>query len=296
MREQMPLVWKLKLLILFSPLTEWIERTQFLRLRLREKTLEYGRQERTPASRNKIESFIKFYNINMNDFEPSDSNAYATFEEFFTRSLKPGSRTIHDEDNPCQAVVVADSRVVVFDSVAITQSIWIKGKQFSIQNLTLEPKLSKVWSDGAVASFRLSPQDYHRYHSPVEGTLVWWKQIPGEYYNVDAIALRSNVDILTSNARSCACISTKAFGQVLFVAIGATGVGTVKFHDHFRKEGSKIKKGEEVGMFEFGGSSIIVAFEKGRILFDEDLISVSKRAITVNVEVGMRLGKALISA
>jgi len=129
----------------------------------------------------------------------------------------------------CQAVVVADSRVVVFDSVAITQSIWIKGKQFSIQNLTLEPKLSKVWSDGAVASFRLSPQDYHRYHSPVEGTLVWWKQIPGEYYNVDAIALRSNVDILTSNARSCACISTKAFGQVLFVAIGATGVGTVKF-------------------------------------------------------------------
>jgi len=69
-----------------------------------------------------------------------------------------------------------------------------------------------------------------------------------------------------------------------------------RFHDHFRKEGSKIKKGEEVGMFEFGGSSIIVAFEKGRILFDEDLISVSKRAITVNVEVGMRLGKALISA
>ena len=66
-----------------------------------------------------------------------------------------------------------------------------------------------------------------------------------------------------------------------------------RFHDHFRKEGSKIKKGEEVGMFEFGGSSIIVAFEKGRILFDEDLISVSKRAITVNVEVGMRLGKAL---
>ncbi|CAM6005567.1 unnamed protein product [Sphagnum balticum] len=154
-----------------------------------------------------------------------------------------------------QAVVVADSRVVVYDSVATTQSIWIKGKNFSIQNLTLEPELSKVWSDGAVASFRLSPQDYHRYHSPVEGTLVWWKHISGEYYNVDAIALR--------------------------------------FHDHFRKEGSYIKKGEEVGMFEFGGSSIIVAFEKGRILFDEDLISVSKRAITVNVEVGMRLGKAL---
>lgn len=83
--------------------------------------------------------------------------------------------------------MVADSRVVVYDSVATTQSIWIKGENFSIRNLTLEPELSKVWRDGAVASFRLSPQDYHRYHSPVEGTLVWWKHISGEYYNVDAI-------------------------------------------------------------------------------------------------------------
>lgn len=79
-----------------------------------------------------------------------------------------------------------------------------------------------------MASFRLSPQDYHRYHSPVEGKVKWYKQIPGDYFQVDPVALQSSVNILTENARCCVCIETEDFGLVLFVAIGATDVGTVE--------------------------------------------------------------------
>ena len=126
-----------------------------------------------------------------------------------------------------KAVVVADCRLVVYDTVSSARAIWIKGKHFTIANLIGDAKLASQWDNGAVASFRLSPQDYHRYHSPVTGRVSWYRQLPGEYYQVDPLCIRSGVDILTQNARCCIGISTEEFGEVLFVAIGATNVGTV---------------------------------------------------------------------
>lgn len=67
---------------------------------------------------------------------------------------------------------------------------------------------------------------------------------------------------------------------------------TCRINEEWREPGAKIQKGDEVGIFQFGGSSIIVAFEKGRIRFDDDLTMMSKKAIAVDVEVGMSLGKA----
>ena len=79
---------------------------------------------------------------------------------------------------------------------------------------------------------------------------------------------------------------------MLFVAIGATDVDTVEIIERWEKGGSKVNKGGEVGLFQFGGSSIIVAFEKDRIQFDEDLLSVSRQLVMMDVEMGMSLGKA----
>lgn len=165
----------------------------------------------------------------MEDFEPSDISAYDTFKDFFVRRHAPGSRPIFAENDPTKAVVVADSRVVVYPSVSQTKALWIKGKNFTIENLILDAGHAKAWSNGAVASFRLSPQDYHRYHSPCTGKVIWFKQISGDYYQVDPLCLTSKVDILTRNARCCLEIETQEFGNVLFVAIGATNVGTVEY-------------------------------------------------------------------
>ena len=164
----------------------------------------------------------------MADFEPSDPDAYDTFEDFFVRAHKPGSRPIHAPDDPKSAVVVADSRVVVYQSVAASRKIWIKGVDFSITNLVMDTQLGARFDDGAIASFRLSPQDYHRYHSPVSGKVRLFRSMPGDYYQVDPVALRSDVDILTRNARDYVVIESEEFGDVLFVAIGATDVGTVR--------------------------------------------------------------------
>ncbi|KUM56295.1 hypothetical protein ACN42_g10921 [Penicillium freii] len=292
-REQQPLLKKLKLLLLFNPLTEWLDTTHAMRLYMHRKNVKAGRDEGTPASKQQINSFVDFYKIKMDDFEPSDTSAYATFEDFFVRAHKSGSRPIFAEDDPSRAVVVADSRVVVYETVEQSKKLWIKGLDFSITNLVMDTRLGAQFENGAVASFRLSPQDYHRYHSPVTGKIKLFRSMPGDYYQVDPVAIRSDIDILGRNARDYLVIETEHLGNVLFVAIGATDVGSVRIHDRWQTAGNEIQKGEELGIFQFGGSSIIVAFQSGRISFDEDLLSLSQEAIAVDVEVGMSLGRAL---
>jgi len=292
-REQQSLWKKLKLLLLFNPVTEWIDRTHALRLWTHRKNLTAGRQMGKLQSHAQIKAFIDFYHIDMDTFEPSDPEKYPTFEDFFVRKFAPNARPIFAQGDPTKAIAVADSRAVVYQSVEKTRALWIKGSRFTIQNLIKDEKRSVQWRNGSVVSFRLSPQDYHRYHSPVKGKVKWHKDIAGDYLQVDPVALHSSVNILTENARSCVCIESDDFGDVLFVAIGATDVGTVEIHDEIKQKGHSVEKGDEIGLFQFGGSSIIVAFEQGRIQFDDDLERFSNKEVMVDVEVGMSLGKAI---
>lgn len=291
-REQQPIMKKIKLAILFSPVMEWVDTTHALRLWMHNKSLREGREYAKSSSKNQIEGFVRTYGIDMSQYHPSEIDAYGSFEDFFVRRHRQGSRPIHARDDPTKAVVVADCRVVVYETVAESKKIWIKGKDFSITNLVMDQKIGQQFADGGIASFRLSPQDYHRYHSPVTGVIKHFRTMPGDYYEVDPLAITSQIDVLTRNARDYLVIETKEFGDVLFVAIGATEVGTVRINEQYQKHGATVTKGDEIGLFQFGGSSIIVAFERGRIRFDDDLLSLSKQAIMVDVEVGMSLGQA----
>lgn len=85
--------------------------------------------------------------------------------------------------------------------------------------------LGRDFDGGPIASFRLSPQDYYRYHSPVTGTVKLARSVPGDYYQVDAIALQSDMDILTRNAREYLLIGTKEFGYVFVCHYWGHGCG-----------------------------------------------------------------------
>lgn len=188
-----------------------------------------GEVEGAPESKNKIKSFVDAYGINMDDFDPSNIEEYPTFEDFFTRRHKKGSRPIYEPKSPYSAVVVADSRVVTYATFPEAHKLWIKGHNFSIEHLIMDRQLARTFTDGSVASFRLSPQDYHRYHSPVGGVVKRYRSMPGDYFQVDPVALHSGVDILTRNRRDYLIIKSEEFGYVLFVAIGSTEVGSVKY-------------------------------------------------------------------
>lgn len=207
---------------------EWIDTTHAMRLWMHHRNTKAGIEESKPMSHNKIKGFINFYGINMKDFEPSNPEEYTTFEDFFVRKHREGARPLEEFNNPKRATVVADSRVVTYDTVAESKKLWIKGTDFNITNLVMDNRLGARFDNAAVASFRLSPQDYHRYHSPISGTIKEFRSLPGDYYQVDPVALRSRVNILTNNARDYVVIDSPEFGEVLFVAIGATDVGTVQ--------------------------------------------------------------------
>ncbi|EPS73610.1 phosphatidylserine decarboxylase [Genlisea aurea] len=164
------------------------------------------------------------------------------------------------------------------------------GQKFSVKGLLGPDVSSDDFIDGSIVIFRLAPQDYHRFHVPVSGTIEEFVDIPGCLYTVNPIAVNSKYcNVFTENKRTVCMISTKEFGKVAFVAIGATMVGSITF---VKKEGDHVKKGDELGYFSFGGSTVICIFEKDKIEIDGDLLGNSARSLETLVCVGMRLGNA----
>ncbi|KAM1225717.1 hypothetical protein ACFX13_045151 [Malus domestica] len=246
--------------------------------------------EKQGRKMNSVESakdIPKFDQINLADVKHPLEH-FKTFNEFFVRELKPGARPIACMDRDDVAVCAADSRLMAFKSVDESLRFWIKGRKFSIHGLLGKDQCSSGFIDGSLVIFRLAPQDYHRFHFPVSGTIQKIVNIPGCLYTVNPIAVNSKYcNVFTENKRVVSIISTAEFGKVAFVAIGATMVGSVTFS---KKEGDHIKKGEEFGYFSFGGSTVICVFEKDAIEIDEDLLSNSARSLETLVSVGMKLG------
>ncbi|KAH0784655.1 hypothetical protein KY290_004253 [Solanum tuberosum] len=255
---------------------------------LRSLSEKQGKKMDSAESAKEIPNFIEFFKdqINMDEVKyPLEQ--FKTFNEFFIRELKPSARPIAFVERDDIAVCAADCRLMAFNSVADSIRCWIKGRKFSIQGL-LNEMCSSEFVNGALVIFRLAPQDYHRFHFPVSGTIEKFLELPGCLYTVNPIAVNSKYcNVFTENKRVVSIISTEHFGKVAFVAIGATMVGSINFS---KKEGDYVRKGDEFGYFSFGGSTVICVFEKDSIRIDEDLLENSGRSLETLVSVGMQLG------
>jgi phosphatidylserine decarboxylase len=131
------------------------------------------------------------------------------------------------------------------------QSIWVKGRDFSVERLlgSAYPEDAKRYHNGALGIFRLAPQDYHRFHIPVDGTLLPPKTIEGEYYTVNPMAIRSALDVYGENVRVIVPIDSIAHGRVMVICVGAMMVGSTVIT---RQAGEKVARAEELGYFKFG--------------------------------------------
>ncbi len=104
-----------------------------------------------------------------------------------------------------------------------------QGHSFSIAGLLGDSALAGHFTNGAMAIFRLAPQDYHRFHFPLSGTVRSITNIPGRLYTVNPVAINSKVDVFGENKRAVVLIENPVFGVVAFVAVGATVVGSIVF-------------------------------------------------------------------
>jgi phosphatidylserine decarboxylase len=169
--------------------------------------------------------------------------------------------------------------------------------------------LASAFQGGSIAVFRLAPQDYHRYHFPINGVLLETHVIDGPLYTVNPIAV-NKVDVFTVNQRTVSILDSPEFGkvpcltlhskldigfiltllQVAFVCVGATLVGSI-VHTHQLQQ--PFTKGDEFGFFQFGGSTTILLFQSGRIEYDADLLQHSGSSVEVLLKMGERVGRAL---
>ncbi|KAF8753348.1 Phosphatidylserine decarboxylase proenzyme 3 [Rhizoctonia solani] len=255
---------------------------------LKSMSIKQGQKYDSPESAREIPAFIEFHNLNVEEIkDPLDS--FKSFNEFFYRKLKETARPVDEPGNPSRAVSCADCRMMAFETVSEATRLWIKGREFSVKRLLGETYAHEApkYDGGALGIFRLAPQDYHRFHSPVDGVVGPMTYIAGEYYTVNPQAIRTQLDVYGDNARKIVPIDSPVFGRVMCVCVGAMMVGSIVTTV---KEGESIARGQEFGYFAFGGSTIVILFEKGKLKWDDDLLSNSSSTLETLVRVGMGVG------
>jgi len=239
-----------------------------------------------PKVQRRIHHFVAEYSLDLSEME-KPVREFQTFNEFFSRKLRPGSRVCAFPDDLGRIVSAADCRLTVHNTMESAKEVWIKGKSFSVANLLANPEMGKLFEDCSLAIHRLAPQDYHRYHSPVDGKVVSITSHPGSYYTVNPMAVRSTVAVYSDNVREVLYIDSPQFGLVAFVAVGAMLVGSNQFTV---KVGDQVKRADELGFFKFGGSTCLLLIQKGRCKYDDDLVSNSRRALETLVRTGDGIG------
>ena len=253
-----------------------LTRTQVRKL-LKSMSVKQGKKYDDPASKAEIPKFIEFHRLDLSEvLLPLDE--FKSFNEFFYRALKPDARPCSAPNNPRIVVSPADCRSVVFNRIETATNVWIKGREFSVKRLLGDayPEDASRYEGGALGIFRLAPQDYHRFHIPVDGVMREPRTIAGEYYTVNPMAIRSALDVYSENVRIVVPIDSPEFGRVMVICIGAMMVGSTVIT---RKTGEEVKRAEELGYFKFGGSTLVLLFETGKMVFDSDLVDNSNGAL-----------------
>lgn len=204
---------------------------------------------------------------------------YGSFNEFFTRRLKAGARAVGGG-----LVSPADGRLMLYLGADADSPFPLKGASKSLRTVFGADAPSGKYD---IAVIRLAPVDYHRFHFPCDSKLEGEiKVIPGKYHSVNPIALVKYPDVYADNERQIAKLSA-AFGEYYLVDVGAFGVGTIR--QTF--SGREFKKGEEKGLFKFGGSTVIFIAKAGTIKFDEDIVKNSARGLESRVLCGEKIGE-----
>jgi phosphatidylserine decarboxylase len=247
----------------------------------------YGYLQKRPASAKKILPFINKFNVDATEFRDPVST-FVSFNDFFIRHLKREVRPVVAKKDI--AIIPADARYYFYQNIANGDGFIVKNKKFNLAELLGSESLAGQYADGSMIMARLCPTDYHRFHFPCDCIPDQAQLINGYLYSVNPLAVKKNLDIFTENKRMVTLLDTESFGQVAYLEIGATNVGSIRqTYTPFVPQ----LKGAEKGYFEFGGSALIILFAKGTIELDSDLITATQKGLEMRCLLGQSLGRAL---
>ncbi len=225
-----------------------------------------------------IRWFVGRYNVNMDEALDSDITHYTSFNDFFTRALRPGVRPIAQADYVCPV----DGRISQFGAIDKDQIFQAKGHNFTTTALVGgDAALAAQFEHGSFANLYLSPRDYHRIHMPCDGRLTRMIYVPGELFSVNPTTARGIPGLFARNER-VVCVFDTANGPFVMTLVGATIVGSMATVWHgvvnpprsgqvrdwsYANDHIVLKKGEELGRFLLG-STVVMLFPKDTLQFN----------------------------
>ncbi len=222
-----------------------------------------------------IRWFVKRYAVNMSEALNPDVTSYASFNEFFTRPLKPGARPLAVADLICPV----DGAVSQFGDVNAGRIFQAKGHDYTATTLVGgDAALAATFNGGSFATLYLSPRDYHRVHMPCDGRLLRMIHVPGELFSVNPVTARNVPGLFARNER-VVCVFEGAHGPWVLVLVGATIVGSMATVWHGmvnppRPAGVRewtytdgppieLKQGDEMGRFLLGSTVVMLFPQRG---------------------------------
>lgn len=230
-------------------------------------------------SKGRIKSTVERANINLSEYEKS---TFKSYNDFFTRKIKKENRPIVMSTE--SFIAPCDSKVSAY-KISDKSNFFIKNSVYTITDLLGgNEELADNYKDGYCLIFRLTVDDYHRYCYIDDGEKGDNIYIPGILHTVNPIAL-GRYNIYKRNCREYTVLNTKNFGEVVQVEVGAMMVGRINnLHNKH-----SFTRGEEKGMFEFGGSTIVLLVKKNVISIDNDILTNTAE----NVETLVHMGESI---
>ena len=234
----------------------------------------------TRLSTKRIEGFVRRNGIDMSEYVEC---GYRCFNDFFTRSIKPGARPVSfDPDvliSPCDGYMSAYR--ISSDSV-----FSIKDSYYNVEYLVGGSVIAQEYLSGTCLVLRLGVENYHRYCYIDDGFKSRNYHIPGRYHPVQPIVVRKH-PVFIQNTREYTVLYTKNFGIVTQIEVGACLVGRICNHH----EAGVIRRGEEKGYFCFGGSTIVLLFKEGAVDIPQEVFDATSEGKEAIVKYGEAIGR-----
>ena len=222
-----------------------------------------------PATTAAIRAFVQRYGVNMAEAAEPDIAAYATFNEFFTRALKPGARPLAQADLICPV----DGAISQFGAIDGDRIFQAKGHHYTTQALVGgDGALAAHFHGGLFATLYLSPRDYHRIHMPCAGRLLRMIHVPGDLFSVNPATAQGVPGLFARNER-VVCVFDGEAGPWVLVLVGATIVGSMATVWHgvvnpprpgqvrewaYHNQDLRLAQGQEMGRFLLGSTVVIL--------------------------------------
>ena len=229
-----------------------------------------------------VETFAEKNEIDLSEYEDKE---YISFNDFFTRKIKPGRRFITNDDKIL--VSPSDGKVSAYE-ITNSSVFVVKNSVYSVASMLRDSKLAQRYNGGVALIIRLSVDDYHRYCYPCNGIKSHNRFIGGVLHTVNPVVSKY-LPVYKENCREYCLIRSDNFGDVIQMEVGALLVGKIT---NIHKDVLRVERGHEKGYFEFGGSTIILLLEKDKVKVCEDLIANTKQGFETKVKQGEILGES----